>query len=72
MNKKQLLWKSEANLETFQKRFLYIGVSYKYVSKSVKSLKSDPLSNRILVQGFIVPNLDKEYKTIFPGKRSWL
>ena len=40
--KKQFFCKSEANFEIFQKRFPYIGVYYKYVLKSVKSL------NRIL------------------------
>ena len=37
-----IFWQSEANVETLQKRSPYIGVSYKFVLKSVKSL------NRIL------------------------
>ena len=41
-NTKPFFWKSEANVETLQKPSFYIGVSYKLVLKSEKSL------NRIL------------------------
>ena len=41
-NTKPFFWKSEANVETLQKPSFYIGVSYKFVLKSEKSL------NRIL------------------------
>ena len=37
-NKKPFFWWSQANLETLQKLFSCIGVSYKFVLKSVKSL----------------------------------
>ena len=35
---KPFLWKSEVNLETFQQPSPYIGVSYKFILKSAKSL----------------------------------
>ena len=35
-NTKLFFWESEANVETLQKYFSYIGVSYKFVLKSVK------------------------------------
>ena len=38
MNTNPFLWGSEANLETFKKVSLPIGVSYKFVLKSVKSV----------------------------------
>ena len=37
-NTKPFFWESETNLGTFRKLSHYIGVSYKFVSKSVKSL----------------------------------
>ena len=38
MNTNPFIWGSEANLETFKKVSLPIGVSYKFVLKSVKSV----------------------------------
>ena len=37
-NTKPFFWESEAKLQTLQRLFLYIGVSYKFVLKSVKRL----------------------------------
>ena len=37
-NSRQFLWESDAKLETFQKHSLYIGVFYKFVLNSVKTL----------------------------------
>ena len=47
----------------------YIGVSYKFVWKSAKSIKSNLVSDWILVQGFIMSNLVDEYKNTFLGKQ---
>ena len=60
--------KSKANVETLQKRSPYIGVSYKFVLKSVKSL------NWILwATEYWFKALVEEYKTSFLGKqgRRW-
>ena len=37
-NTKPVFWESETNVQTLQKRSPYIGVSYKFILKSVKSL----------------------------------
>ena len=38
MKKPLFFWESEAGFETFQRFFLHVGVSYKHVFKSSKSL----------------------------------
>ena len=65
-NTKPFFQESEADLDTFQKRSPYIEVWYKFVFKSFKSLNRRIFwANGILAQGFIMPNLVAEYKTIF-------
>ena len=58
---------SETNIEFFRKLYPYVGVFY--IFEVCKNRKSNLLSYGILVQGFIMPNLVNEYKTIFLDKR---
>ena len=63
---------SEANLKTSWQLSPYIGVSYKFVLKSLFwKHKSNPLNHGSLFQGFIIPNLVNKYQTIFSWKRGW-
>ena len=63
---------SEANLKTSWQLSPYIGVSYKFVLKSLFwKHKSNPLNHGIFFQGFIIPNLVNKYQTIFSWKRGW-
>ena len=39
LTKKKIFWERNANLETRQKRFSHVGVTYKLVLESVKSLR---------------------------------
>ena len=66
---KTIFWKSEANLESFQKRSPYIGVFYTFFFEVCQNFKSKLLSHGILIQGFIMRNFNDAYKTIFLEKQ---
>ena len=65
MDKYEIMFlRKEGILGTLKKLFHCIGVSFKLVPKS----KSNILSYVILVQGFLMPNMNGKYKICFPEK----
>ena len=67
-NTKPFSWENEANLETLQKLSMYLSFLSSCFEVCQKP-KSNLMSYGILVQGFKMPNLVDEYKTIFLVKR---
>ena len=47
MNTKPFFWESIGNLKTSQKLSSYIGVSYKFILKTIKNLNESPESFNI-------------------------
>ena len=70
-NTKQDFWGSEENLGNSLKSFSlycnFLWICFEVFQKA----KSNILSNWILAQGIIIPNLLNKHKSIFLGKQGW-